>query len=84
MHGFDQIALEFPEIDGLFGDLTQGDDRVFVVVAIDGQRHPGGQMPGSLRGEHDQLKTVGNLGDAVFDGYAGHQAFSNKKSGGGE
>ena len=40
----------------------------------------GGERPGAVRREHDELEAVRHLVDAVFNGYAGHTAAPGHKS----
>jgi hypothetical protein len=70
----DQRFVEVFRLDRLFGDLAQGDDRVLVAVAVDGQLRPAGDFTRALRGKQDEIETVGNLVDAIFDGNARHMA----------
>jgi len=53
-------------------DLAQCDDRILVVVAVDGKFLAAAQVARALRGEQNQLEAVGNLLDAVFDSDARH------------
>ena len=70
--GLDQVLLQARQLHRLFRDLAQGDHGVLVVVAVERQLLPPGQVAGALGGEQHQLETVGNLLDAVFDGHARH------------
>ncbi len=63
--------MQFVGQDRLFGDLTQGNDGVLVAVAIERQLGAARNFTGALGGKKDQVKTVGNLVDAIFDGNAG-------------
>src|SRR5690606_3493277 len=45
----------------LLGDLAQRDDRVLVAVAIDRQLGAARNLARALRGEQDEIETVGNL-----------------------
>src|SRR6185437_6451538 len=58
--------------DGLVGDLAQRHHRVLVVVALQGDLRPGGDIARTLGREQHQLEAVGDLEDAIFDGYASH------------
>jgi hypothetical protein len=55
----------------LLSDFSQADDGILVVVALDGQRGAGRDLPRALGGVQDQVETVGNLGDAILDGDTG-------------
>lgn len=59
--------------DSFFSDFTQGDDRIFVPVAVQGQFGTAGNLPRALGGKQDEIKTVGNLINAIFDGNAGQK-----------
>ena len=63
--------MQFVRQNGLFRDFAQSDDGVLVAVAIDRQFGPAGNFPRALSGEKDEVKTVGNFVDAIFDGDAG-------------
>src|SRR3546814_15928381 len=71
-----QRVAEGVEADGFVGDLAQRDDGILVVVPIDGQRRTRRDVPGPLRGHHDQLEAVRDLEDAIFNGYARHRTLS--------
>src|SRR5262249_45820797 len=43
-----------------------------LVVAGDARRRAVRELTGALRREHDEREAVGDLLEAVFDGYAGH------------
>src|SRR3546814_6111016 len=60
-----QRVAEGVEADGFVGDLAQRDDGILVVVPIDGQRRTRRDVPGPLRGHHDQLEAVRDLEDAI-------------------
>src|SRR5262249_6165239 len=72
LHALDERVLHGIEPDRLIGDLAQGDDRVLVVVALEGELGARGDVAGALRREQDQLEAVGDLEDTIFDGDAGH------------
>src|SRR5688572_27368314 len=59
------------------GDLAQGDDRVLVAVAIDRQLGAARNLARALRRKQDEIETVGNLVDTIFDGNARHGALRN-------
>ena len=64
--------VQLLELNGLIGDLAQGDHRVLIMVPVQGQRRAGADLPGPLRGQHDQIETIGDLNNAVFDGNPRH------------
>src|SRR3546814_8310892 len=68
----DQRFLEIGRRDGLFRNFTQRDNRILVPVAINGQLGTSIDFPRTLSGKQDQVKTVCNLVDAIFDSNAGH------------
>jgi len=72
LHAADQGFLEMVELDRVVGDLAQRDDRVLVIVAVDRERRPRGDLARPLRGHEDQLEPVRNLDDAIFDGNSCH------------
>src|SRR6266566_9495877 len=54
------------------GDFAQGNDRWLIAVAIDQWLRAGADLARTIgRGER-QLKTVGYLGQTIFDRNAGH------------
>jgi len=57
--------------NGFLGDLAQGDDRILVAVTLKRQLGATGNFTRALGGEQDEIETVGNLVDAIFDGDAG-------------
>src|SRR3546814_15588052 len=63
---------QFVGDDRLVGDLAQRHDRVLIVVAIDAQLRPGGDVAAALRRQHDQLEPVRAIPAAVFAGDASH------------
>src|SRR5512144_877088 len=75
-----QAVLQLAEINGALSDFTQGNDRIFVVVPIDRQRRTGAEIARALRRDHHQLEPIGNLEDAVLDGYARHAGYSIARS----
>src|SRR3954467_15771087 len=46
----DQRFLELARLDRLFGDLAQGDDRILVAVAVDGELRAARNLAGPLGG----------------------------------
>ena len=69
----DQVFLEVVRRQRLVGDLAQRDDRVLVVVAVDGDLRALRDQAGAVAGEQHQLEAVVDLVDAVFNGDAGHE-----------
>ena len=72
-----QIGREY----GFFRDFTQGDDGIFIPVAIDGQFRAARNLPRALSGEQDEVKAVGNLVDTIFDGNAGQTGLLQHQGG---
>src|SRR5688500_2416296 len=70
----DQGFLELLGLYTLLGDLAQGDDRILVAVAIDGQLGAAGNLPRPLGRKQHQIEPVRDLVDAIFDGNARHEA----------
>src|SRR5688572_33262715 len=60
----DQALVERLRPHGGLGDLAQRDDRVLVAVAIDRELGTARDLARALRGEQDQIETVGDLVDA--------------------
>src|SRR5712691_10634114 len=72
LHPADERILEVSELYRLVGDLAQRNDRVLVVVAVERQRRPRGDLARPLRGEQHQLEAVRHLDDTIFDGNTRH------------
>src|SRR5688572_22055692 len=70
----DQGFLEMLRLHRLLGNLAQSDNRILVAVAVDGQLGAAGNLPGALGRKKHQIEPVGDLVDAIFDGYARHEA----------
>ena len=60
------------QLDRLIGDFAQRDDRVLVVVAVDGQFLAAADVARALGGQQNKLEAVRNFLDAIFDGDARH------------
>jgi hypothetical protein len=60
------------EPDCLIGNLAQCDDRVLVIIPIQGQWGAGRNFASALRGEQHEFEPVRNLEDTIFDGNARH------------
>jgi len=69
----DQVFLQVVGRDGRIGDLAQGDDRVLVAVAVDGDRRAGGEHARAVAGDQNQLEAVVDLVNAILDGDASHR-----------
>src|SRR5690606_15333251 len=76
-----QRLLKLGRANRLLGDLAQGDDRILVAIAIDGELPARRNLPRALGGEQDEIETVRNLVDAIFDGHACHEAAPPLNSG---
>lgn len=63
--------MQFVGQNGFFGDFAQGDDRIFVAVTLKRQLGATGNLPRTLSGEKDEIETIGNFVDAIFDGNSG-------------
>ena len=61
-----------------FRNFAQSDDRILVPIAIERQLGAARNLPRTLSGEQDEIKSVGNLVDAIFDGNAGQTGLLNK------
>ena len=71
----DRLFHEIRRRDRDVRDFAQRDDRVLVVVAIDGQLCAGRDGAGAVRRQNHEIEVIGNLFDAVFNGHAGHVAY---------
>ena len=68
-----EVLFEIPRRYRLVGDLPEGDDRIFVVVSVYRDRRTGGDHPGAMRRQKDELKPVFNFVDTIFYGDTGHR-----------
>ncbi len=68
----DQVFLQIVGRQRLVGDFAQRDDRVLVLVAIDGDRGALRNLAGTVAGEQNELEAVLDFVDAIFNGDAGH------------
>src|SRR6516165_2741705 len=66
------VEFEFVGFLRLVGYLAQRDDRVLIVVSVQGQRCARGNFASALCREQHELETVRDLEDTVFDGNARH------------
>ena len=69
----DQIFLEIAGRYRRFRDLAQRHDRIFVVVAIDGNLRPGRDHARPMARQQHEIEAVFNLVDAIFYGDTGHR-----------
>jgi len=67
----DQRIMQLIGKDGFFRDFAQGNDRILVAIAIQRKFGAARNFAGALSSKKDQVKTIGNLVDAIFDGDAG-------------
>src|SRR6516165_4342070 len=72
LHAAHHRASQMLEPDRLVGYLAQRDDRVLIVVSVQGQRCARGNFASALCREQHELETVRDLEDTVFDGNARH------------
>src|SRR5580658_1437311 len=72
LHALDECILQVVEGDRLVGDLAEGHDGVFVVVALEGDLGAGGDVARTLRRQEHELETIRYLEDAIFNGYTSH------------
>ena len=66
------MLVELLGEDSLFGDLAKRDHGVLIAVAIDRQFGAARNLARALGSEQNQIEPVGNLVDAILDGYARH------------
>ena len=59
--------------DRLVGNLAQRDNGIFVVVAIDGELRARRNHPRPMGRKENQIESVVDLVDAIFDGDARHE-----------
>ena len=74
LHGVNQIFLNIFWRNRALGDFTQGDDRIFVVFALDGDRRSRGNRPRAVSGQEHELEPVRDFIDTIFNRHAGHGA----------
>ncbi len=73
LQGMDQIFLEIAGRHRRFGDFAQRHDRIFVVVALDGNLRPGRDHARPVARQKDEIEAVFNFVDAIFYGDTGHR-----------
>src|SRR6185312_13740289 len=73
LQGMNQVLLQISRRDRGLGDLAQRNDRILVVVAVDGDLGPRRDHARPVAGEQDEVETVLNLVDAVFYGDTRHR-----------
>lgn len=73
LHTVDHRLRQFSRRHGLFSDLAQGDDRVFIAVTVQRQFGTAGNLARALSRQQHQVKPVGNLVNAIFNGDACHE-----------
>src|SRR3546814_19614576 len=69
------------DLDRLLGDFAQSDYRVFVPVTIDRQFRTARNLTSALTGQQHQIKSVGNLVNAIFNGDARHVRSEERRVG---
>ena len=70
--GLDQTLAQVFCGLGFFCDFTQANNRVFIIVTLDGDRGPRRNLARTMCREHYQLKAVRNLVYTIFYCHAGH------------
>src|SRR5207245_2114663 len=60
------------QADRVLSDFAKCDHRVLIVIAVEGQRSTRGDFAGTLRREQDQLESIRNFENTIFDGNARH------------
>jgi len=73
LQAVDQIFLEIAGRNGGLGDFAQRHDRVFIVVAVDGNLRSGRNHARAMARQKNEIETIFNLVDAVFDRDSGHR-----------
>src|SRR5688572_25063857 len=73
----DQFLAQILGGDGAVADLAQGDDRVLVVVAADGDLLAGRDHAGAVGCHEHEIEAVLDLLNAIFDCDAGHVRLRN-------
>ena len=56
--------------NGFLGNFAQGNDGVFVAIAINGQLRTARNLACALCGEQNEIEPVRDLIDAIFNGNA--------------
>ena len=72
LHTGDQAVFQRIDVNGFIGDFPQGDDGVFIVVAVDGNGRTRRNVFRALSRQQHQFKTIGNFFNAVFNGNSCH------------
>src|SRR5262249_11464444 len=68
-----ELLLEVVRGYRSLGDFPQGDDRIFVVVALDGDLRAGRNHSRAVACQQHEIEAVLDLVDAVLDGDTGHE-----------
>jgi hypothetical protein len=77
----DEVLAEILRRNGAVADLAQGNDRIFVVVAPNGDLRTGRDHSGAVSRHQHEVEAVVDLLDAVFNGDAGHERLQAKWEG---
>jgi hypothetical protein len=72
LQGMNEVFLQIARRQMGFGDLTQRDDGVLIVVAGNGERRAGSKPARSMAGHQDQIEAICDLINAIFNGNARH------------
>ena len=73
LQSMDQVFLQIAGGYRRFGDFAQRDNRILVVVAIDGNLRPGRDHARPVARQKDEIEAVFNFVDAIFYGDTGHR-----------
>ena len=73
-----QRFVQLARTDRLFRDLAKRNNGILVAIAIDGQLGASRDFASALGSQQDEVETVGNLVDAIFNGNACHEGLSCK------
>ncbi len=72
LQAVDEAVFQRVKVEITISNFAQGHDRVFVVVAVERQLGTGRDIPGAVRSQQNEIKTVRNFLDTIFNGDAGH------------
>src|SRR6266478_8598883 len=72
LHATHHRTSQVFQADRVLSDFAKCDHRVLIVIAVEGQRSTRGDFAGTLRREQDQLESIRNFENTIFDGNARH------------
>src|ERR1700730_15044285 len=72
LHATHHRTSQVRHADRVLSDFAKCDHRVLIVIAVEGQRSTRGDFAGTLRREQDQLESIRNFENTIFDGNTRH------------